>query len=79
MQDAEAQVIQHFAILIASHCRELQANQEIGCARRIEGPKQMIAGIDDIANALPRDIFENRFERPAVAVNVRYDRKPLHV
>jgi hypothetical protein len=38
----------------------------------------MVARIDDVVNALPRNIFENRFESPAVAVNVRDDCEPLH-
>lgn len=70
--------IESLPILIPRHARQVEAHQKIGSTGGIQRPEKMIARVDNIPYPTPRNVFEYRFERPAVSVHVRNEGEPRH-
>jgi hypothetical protein len=64
-------------ILVAAGRRKAARHQQIGRARRIERPADMIAQVHHLADAERRDIRQHRLQRSDIAVHVR-NRREFH-
>ena len=58
------------AVLIAADRRQIERNETICSAHRIERAIEVVAQVDDQADAAGANVSKNGVERPNVAVNV---------